>query len=178
MALRKLSKEEMEEVTIVDPDAASYEDFCEFMQSIFTNSCIHGPVIGVVIQINLCQEQEATIFFADGFVQMSTTPLIGYDIEEDEQYKYNLLASKSLLAQIPLLANRIEGDYVSQRGTSKELKEPQSYGKTCYFVFRPPEDLAVNFSECLGIWSLDEHISVIAQHETSEFMTEINAEGL
>lgn len=178
MAKRKLTDEERREVTAVAPEPATAEDYSGLMQEVFNFSNIHGPVVGVIIQINLNMLQETTIFFSDGFTTVSEIPLIGYDIEKHKEYRFNLLATKKLLGQIPLLADRIEGDYICRRGTIEELEEPQSYAMTCYFVFRPPEEGLVDFSECLGIWMMDEQIRIIAEDDGSEFMAEVGAEDI
>ena len=176
MTKRKLTEEERNEVTAVVPDAATKEDYSAFMQEVFNLMNVHGPVVGVIIQINLNMLQETIVFFSDGFTTCSEVPLIGYDIEKHTEYRYNLLAAKELIGSIYKLGSKIEGDYICRRGTAKEMEEPQSYGMTCYFTFRPPEDGLVDFSECLGIWMLDEQIRIIAEDEGSEFMPEVGAE--
>jgi hypothetical protein len=178
MAREKLSEESKKSITIALPNPATKEDYSGLMQQVFNFINIHGPIIGIVIQINLNMIQEATIFFSDGFTSVSDIPIIGIDIEKNPEYRFNLLAAKELIGSIYKLGNKIEGDYICRRGTPEELAEPQSYGLTCYFVFRPPEDGLVNYSECLGIWMLDEQIRIIAEDEGSEFMPEVGAEDI
>lgn len=173
---RKLTKEERDEVTVTSPDAATQEDYSVLMQDVFNLMNVHGPIVGVIIQINLNMLQESTIFFSDGFTTVSETPLIGYDIKKHPEYRYNLLAAKELIGSIYKLGSKVEDDYICRRGTQKEMEEHQSYGMTCYFTFRPPEDGLVDFSECLGIWMLDEQIRIIAEDDGSEFMPEVGAE--
>lgn len=175
MAPRKLTKKEQEEITVINPNPATKESYSEFMQEIFAHMNVHGAIIGMITQINLNMLQEATIFFSDGYTTVSEIPLIGFDIEEKPEYRFNLLAAKKIIGSIFMLGDKIEGDYICRRGTKKEMAEYQAYGMTCYFVFRPPEDGLVDFSECLGIWMLDEQIRIITEDEGSAFMAEVGA---
>jgi hypothetical protein len=171
-----ITDEEKQKGETIRPNAATKEDYIALMQEIFNLMNVHGPIVGVIIQINRSMLQETAIFFSDGFTTCSELPLIGYDIETETEYRYNLLAAKELIGSIYKLGLKIEGDYICRRGTPKELEQPQYYNKTCYFVFRPPEDGIVNFSECLGIWMLDEQVRIIAEDESSELMPEVGAE--
>lgn len=169
----KLSKEDLSAIKNITPPPADRDKSVSFLQTIFAYTNVHGFVAGVIQQININQVQETTVFFSDGFTFTSDIPLIGLPLEE---YRWNLKAMKSLIAQIPNISSDIEGSYIVHRGTPEELKEPQSYGMTCYFVFRPEETI-VDVSQCIGIWTLDNAIQTIATDPYSEFMPETGAEA-
>jgi hypothetical protein len=154
---------------------AKIEDYTEIMQSVFNNSIVHGPVIGAVLQLNLNMVQETTIFFTDGFVEVSDLPMIGIDLDEKPEYKYNVLALKDILMQIPALGKHIEGDYLCKRGNLEEIKQYQDKEKICYFVFRSPEEARIDYSGCLGTWIMDTYSREIGLDSDCEFMPEVGA---
>lgn len=178
-ARKKWSKEELDDLESqrIPPTPASDKDAGKFLQEIFKLTVIHGPIIGVIQQINLCYVQETTIFFGDGYAFMSELPLIGIDITKEPKYRYNLLCMKKILMLIFGLGDMVEGDYICTRGLKEEMAEARTFGYTCYFIFRPPETgNGVNYAEATGIWTLDQFVQTIAQDDCSEIMAEVGAE--
>lgn len=157
----------------VPPTEISKDDACEILQEINNQANIHGRIIGLVLSINMNYMTEGIIFYSDGFTYPVMDIVIGYDIEEEPQYRFNLLLTKEIVMQIPSLGKHVEGDYLCHRGGPDEIDEYHNKDKTCYFVFRSPETEGVDYSNCIGNWMLDEYLKTIYENEKCAVMPEI-----
>lgn len=127
------------------------------IQNVIKEIHMNGPIFGVIHRIPPFGDHSTLIFHMNGYVWEA----IGFHLGQiTKENIHNAVGLAWVLNMIPFLSPFIQGSYLKEKASKKELAEYEENMVCVNYVWRPPVGklIPLDFSSCDGSLTMDKYI--------------------